>query len=145
MQFTACVPSQNPTAGACHDNYCDAGAQRWVCDRPHREQGDHSEPDRRPVELTAALVDIESVSRDEALIADVVEAALREQTSGFEVIRHGNCVLARTSSGPADAGVARRSPRHGAHRRQRSASQGSGFDDHYGIDDEFCTAAERST
>ncbi|WP_132991835.1 succinyl-diaminopimelate desuccinylase [Gordonia zhaorongruii] len=52
-----------------------------------------------PVELTAALVDIPSVSRDESLIADVVEAALREQLSGFEVIRRGNCVLARTDRG----------------------------------------------
>ncbi|MFV8320166.1 succinyl-diaminopimelate desuccinylase [Mycobacterium sp. 23] len=52
-----------------------------------------------PVELTAALVDIPSESRDEARIADEVEAALREQTSGFEIIRNGNAVLARTSRG----------------------------------------------
>lgn len=52
-----------------------------------------------PVELTAALVDIPSESRDEARIADEVEAALREQTSGFEIIRNGNAVLARTSLG----------------------------------------------
>ncbi|WOC13400.1 succinyl-diaminopimelate desuccinylase [Gordonia sp. MP11Mi] len=52
-----------------------------------------------PIDLTAALVDIPSVSRDEALIADVVERALREQTTGFEVVRHGNCVLARTDRG----------------------------------------------
>ncbi|KQH79132.1 succinyl-diaminopimelate desuccinylase [Mycobacterium gordonae] len=50
-----------------------------------------------PVELTAALVDIPSESRDEARIADEVEAALREQTSGFEIIRNGNAVLARTA------------------------------------------------
>ncbi|HEU4363376.1 MAG TPA: succinyl-diaminopimelate desuccinylase [Mycobacterium sp.] len=49
-----------------------------------------------PVELTAALVDIPSESRHEACIADHVEAALREQTSGFEIIRNGNAVLART-------------------------------------------------
>jgi succinyl-diaminopimelate desuccinylase len=49
-----------------------------------------------PIELTAALVDIPSESRDEARIADEVEAALRAQTSGFEVIRNGNAVLART-------------------------------------------------
>ncbi|ORA82036.1 succinyl-diaminopimelate desuccinylase [Mycobacterium malmoense] len=49
-----------------------------------------------PVALTAALVDIPSESRDEARIADEVEAALRAQTSGFEIIRNGNAVLART-------------------------------------------------
>jgi succinyl-diaminopimelate desuccinylase len=49
-----------------------------------------------PIELTAALVDIPSESRDESLIADELEAALRAQTSGFEVIRNGNAVLART-------------------------------------------------
>jgi succinyl-diaminopimelate desuccinylase len=45
--------------------------------------------------LTAALIDIPSVSRDERRIADEVEAALREQT-GYEVIRNGDAVLART-------------------------------------------------
>lgn len=49
-----------------------------------------------PIELTAALVDIPSESRDEARLADEVEAALRAQTSGFEVVRNGNAVLART-------------------------------------------------
>lgn len=49
-----------------------------------------------PVALTAALVDIPSESRQEARIADEVEAALRAQTSGFEVVRNGNAVLART-------------------------------------------------
>lgn len=52
-----------------------------------------------PIDLTAALVDIPSVSRDETLIADAVEQALRDQTTGYEVIRHGNCVLARTDRG----------------------------------------------
>ncbi|MFI6775070.1 succinyl-diaminopimelate desuccinylase [Nocardia sp. NPDC050412] len=52
-----------------------------------------------PIALTAALVDIPSVSRDETVIADLVERALREQTSGFEVLRHGNVVLARTDLG----------------------------------------------
>ncbi len=50
-----------------------------------------------PIELTAALVDIPSESGDEARIADEVEAALRAQTSGFEIVRNGNAVLARTS------------------------------------------------
>lgn len=52
-----------------------------------------------PVELAAALVDIPSVSHDEAAIADAVEAALRGQTHGFEVVRNGNAVLARTNRG----------------------------------------------
>ncbi|WP_410870505.1 succinyl-diaminopimelate desuccinylase [Nocardia sp. A7] len=52
-----------------------------------------------PIQLTAALVDVPSVSRDEAGIADLVEQALREQTTGFEVVRHGNVVLARTRRG----------------------------------------------
>lgn len=54
-----------------------------------------------PVELTAALVDIPSESRHEARIADEVEAALRAQTTGFEIIRNGDAVLARTSLGRA--------------------------------------------
>lgn len=52
-----------------------------------------------PILLTAALVDIPSVSRSEGRIADEVEAALRAQTSGFEIIRNGNAVLARTDRG----------------------------------------------
>ncbi len=52
-----------------------------------------------PVELTAALVDIRSVSHDETLIADAIEAALRAQTRGFEISRFGNRVLARTTYG----------------------------------------------
>jgi succinyl-diaminopimelate desuccinylase len=51
-----------------------------------------------PSELTAALIDIPSVSRDERRIADEVEAALREQTD-YEVIRNGDAVLARTRLG----------------------------------------------
>lgn len=52
-----------------------------------------------PVDLTAALVDIPSESRHEQRIADEVEVALREQTEGFEVIRNGDAVLARTNRG----------------------------------------------
>ncbi len=51
-----------------------------------------------PSDLTAALVDIPSVSRDERRIADEVEAALREQTA-YQVIRNGDAVLARTNLG----------------------------------------------
>ena len=52
-----------------------------------------------PIALTAALVDIPSESRHEQRIADEIEAALREQTTGFEVVRNGNAVLARTNLG----------------------------------------------
>lgn len=52
-----------------------------------------------PVALTAALVDIPSESRHEAAIADQVERAIRDQTTGFEVLRSGNAVLARTDKG----------------------------------------------
>jgi succinyl-diaminopimelate desuccinylase len=48
-------------------------------------------------ELTAALVDVESVSGDEAHLADLVEQALRELT--LTVTRDGNVVLARTDLG----------------------------------------------
>jgi succinyl-diaminopimelate desuccinylase len=52
-----------------------------------------------PVALTAALVDIPSESRHERRIADEIETALREQTSGFEIVRNGDAVLARTNLG----------------------------------------------
>jgi succinyl-diaminopimelate desuccinylase len=52
-----------------------------------------------PVELTAALVDIPSVSGDETLIAESVEAALRTQAPHLELTRSGNAVLARTTLG----------------------------------------------
>lgn len=52
-----------------------------------------------PVALTAALVDIPSESRQEARIADEIEAALRSQAPSFEVIRNGDAVLARTNLG----------------------------------------------
>lgn len=52
-----------------------------------------------PIALTAALVDIPSESRHEKRIADEVEAALREQTSGYEIVRDGDAVLARTNFG----------------------------------------------
>ncbi|WP_076479805.1 succinyl-diaminopimelate desuccinylase [Williamsia sterculiae] len=52
-----------------------------------------------PIELTAALIDIPSESRDEMVIADAVETALRAQVPHLEVLRHGNRVLARTDLG----------------------------------------------
>lgn len=52
-----------------------------------------------PVDITAALVDIQSVSGEEAAIADVVQAALAEQAGHLEVVRNGDAVLARTHLG----------------------------------------------
>ncbi len=51
-----------------------------------------------PAELTAALVDIPSVSGTEERLADDVEVALRA-LGRFEVVRSGNAVLARTNLG----------------------------------------------
>jgi succinyl-diaminopimelate desuccinylase len=50
------------------------------------------------VTLTAALVDIESVSRDEATIADAVERALRP-LAHLDVERDGHTLVARTALG----------------------------------------------
>jgi succinyl-diaminopimelate desuccinylase len=49
--------------------------------------------------LTAALVDVESVSGNEQRLADLVETALRP-LGGLAVERDGNVVLARTDRGP---------------------------------------------
>lgn len=53
-----------------------------------------------PVDLTAVLVDIPSVSENEADLADAVEHALRG-LGHLEVARSGNTVLARTNLGRA--------------------------------------------
>ena len=50
-------------------------------------------------ELTAALVDLPSVSGTEAALADAVQAALLA-VPGLEVVRDGDTVLARTDLGP---------------------------------------------
>ncbi len=52
-----------------------------------------------PVTLTAAMVDIASVSGDERRLADALEAALRSQAPHLEVLRSGDAVLARTNLG----------------------------------------------
>jgi succinyl-diaminopimelate desuccinylase len=52
-----------------------------------------------PVELCAALVDVPSVSGDEAALADALERALREQAPHLELLRSGDAVLARTNLG----------------------------------------------
>ena len=51
-----------------------------------------------PIALTAALVDVASVSGDEAPLADLVETALRALPH-LDVVRDGNNVVARTSLG----------------------------------------------
>lgn len=53
------------------------------------------------VALCEALVDIESVSRNEKAIADAVEAALR-QVQHLDVVRRGHNVVARTDLGRAE-------------------------------------------
>lgn len=52
-----------------------------------------------PIELCAALVDVPSVSGDEAVLADAMEAALRAQAPHLEILRTGDAVLARTHLG----------------------------------------------
>lgn len=51
------------------------------------------------VDITAALVDIASVSGEEGAIAAAVTAALRAQAPHLEIVRSGNAVLARTDLG----------------------------------------------
>src|SRR5947209_13952899 len=52
-----------------------------------------------PVELTAALVDVPSVSGDESALAAAVQAALAAQAPHLRLLRCGNTVLARTDYG----------------------------------------------
>jgi succinyl-diaminopimelate desuccinylase len=52
-----------------------------------------------PVELTTALVNIPSVSGQEAELAAAIEVNLRDQAGHLEIIRSGNAVLARTNLG----------------------------------------------
>jgi succinyl-diaminopimelate desuccinylase len=84
------VANPKPAAEVTVDNLVDAGRPlAWSVVLDLRAD---------PSDLTAALVDIPSVSRDEGRIADEVESALREQT-GYDVIRNGDAVLARTNFG----------------------------------------------
>lgn len=53
------------------------------------------------VALTAALIDVESVSREERELADLVEEALRAAPH-LEVTRLGNSIVARTDLGHAE-------------------------------------------
>jgi succinyl-diaminopimelate desuccinylase len=52
------------------------------------------------VELTRALCDIPSVSGDEGVIADAIEAALRP-LGHLSILRDGDCIVARTDLGRA--------------------------------------------
>ncbi len=52
-----------------------------------------------PIDLTAALVDVRSVSGEEAEIADLVERSLRLHAPHLEITRSGHSVLARTNLG----------------------------------------------
>ena len=52
-----------------------------------------------PVALTAALIDIPSVSGAEGRLADLVETALREQAPRLLVERDGDAVIARSNLG----------------------------------------------
>lgn len=51
------------------------------------------------VDLTRAVVDIESVSGNERALADAVEQALREHGPHLEMIRDGDTIIARTHLG----------------------------------------------
>lgn len=50
-------------------------------------------------DLTAALIDIPSVSGEEAALADAIEEALRDQAPHLTIIRDGNSIIARTELG----------------------------------------------
>src|SRR5918997_1514025 len=54
-----------------------------------------------PVSLTAALVDVPSVSGQEGALADAVQVALATQAPHLELLRSGHAVLARTRLGRA--------------------------------------------
>ncbi len=54
-----------------------------------------------PVSLTAALVDVPSVSGEEGALADAVQVALAAQAPHLELLRSGHAVLARTRLGRA--------------------------------------------
>lgn len=58
-------------------------------------------PSENLLELFRAIIDIESVSRNERELADAVEASLRGHDH-LEIIRDGDAVLARTNLGRAE-------------------------------------------
>lgn len=62
-------------------------------------QRPHLDPHADIVELTRQLVDIESVSGNEAALADAVEDCLRTYAPHLELIRDGDTVIARTHGG----------------------------------------------
>jgi succinyl-diaminopimelate desuccinylase len=58
------------------------------------------DPTLPAAELTAVLVDVPSVSGDEATLADAIEAALRP-LAHLDVVRDGDAIVARTTLGRA--------------------------------------------
>jgi succinyl-diaminopimelate desuccinylase len=52
-----------------------------------------------PIDLTAVLVDMPSVSGNETELADAVHDAIKNQAGHLELMRNGNTVLARTNLG----------------------------------------------
>src|SRR5690606_10232225 len=60
------------------------------------------DPSADIVDLTAAIVDIESVSGNEQALADAVEQALRTHAPHLHVLRDGDTVIARTQRGLAE-------------------------------------------
>jgi succinyl-diaminopimelate desuccinylase len=58
----------------------------------------HLDIDAGVVDLTVQVCDIPSVSGDEGPLADAVEASVRS-LEGWQVLRHGNTVVARTERG----------------------------------------------
>ena len=58
----------------------------------------HLDIDAGVVDLTVQVCDIPSVSGDEGPLADAVEASVRS-LDGWQVLRHGNAVVARTERG----------------------------------------------
>ncbi|MDX3658713.1 succinyl-diaminopimelate desuccinylase [Streptomyces sp. ID05-26A] len=52
-----------------------------------------------PIDLTTSLVDVRSVSGEEAEIADLVERSLQLHAPHLDITRSGNAVLARTNLG----------------------------------------------
>ena len=85
-------PPARPDGGVLRLRRGGGGPQRPGSDRSIELAGD-------PVALCAALVDVPSVSGDEAALADLVEEAFRRQTPHLEVVRSGDAVLARTQLG----------------------------------------------
>ena len=84
------VDRRSRAIGAGHGNLV-----RWTVDLVDHDLDLHADGPA----LTAALVDIASVSGDEGPLADAIERALR-RLPHLEVTRHGNTLVARTGARP---------------------------------------------